>query len=299
MVNIRLIPFGRGGGARWRLSRSAARAAGIAAGVVFLIVGRPAPSAAWGFEAHKFIMDRAIALLPADLRPIFERHRAVAVERAIDPDTWIIVGGFDEEQPRHFLDLDNYGAYPFKELPRDYAAAVKKYGEARVKRDGTVPWRAQEFADRLRTSFATMRRRGDASAELDAVRIASALCHYISDAHVPFHAVSDYDGRKTKQDGIHARFESVLFQRFAPTLTIAPVAVAPVRDVRTAVFAALLDSSKAVPTVLQADLVAAGARKDYNDAYYTAFLRGARRVLEQRLSQSIVMVAAAIAGASQ
>ena len=47
----------------------------------------PAPAHAWGFEAHKMIMDRAIALLPAELRPMFEQHRAAVVERAIDPDT--------------------------------------------------------------------------------------------------------------------------------------------------------------------------------------------------------------------
>ena len=28
----------------------------------------PAPAAAWGFEPHRFIMDRAIALLPPELQ---------------------------------------------------------------------------------------------------------------------------------------------------------------------------------------------------------------------------------------
>ena len=48
------------------------------------VVAVPAPAHAWGFAAHKFIMDRAIALLPAALRPMFERDRATLVERSIE-----------------------------------------------------------------------------------------------------------------------------------------------------------------------------------------------------------------------
>src|SRR5688572_4203647 len=48
-----------------------------------VLLGVPAPVLAWGYEAHKFIMDRAIALLPAELRPLFEANRTTLVERAI------------------------------------------------------------------------------------------------------------------------------------------------------------------------------------------------------------------------
>src|SRR5918996_92681 len=106
--------------------------------VVFLVAVlssvAPAPAAAWGFEPHRFIMDRAIALLPPELRPLFEKHRAMVVERAIDPDTWR-TAGFDEEPKNHFLDLDWEGfgkAAPYAELPRDYAAAIAKFGRERI-----------------------------------------------------------------------------------------------------------------------------------------------------------------------
>ena len=58
-------------------------------------------------------MDKAIALLPLELRPLFEKNRAMVVERAIDPDTWR-TAGFAEEPPNHFLDIDweGYGKYP-------------------------------------------------------------------------------------------------------------------------------------------------------------------------------------------
>ncbi|HEX5107934.1 MAG TPA: hypothetical protein VFV95_05790 [Vicinamibacterales bacterium] len=276
-------------GIRWAL--------GIVHLALSVVLVLPSPASAWGFEAHKFIMDRAIALLPADLRPIFERHRAVVVERSIDPDTWIIVGKFDEEAPHHFLDIDAYGQYPFRELPRDYAAAVAKFGERRVQRDGTLPWRAQEYFDRLRMAFETMRQRGGVSAELDAIRIAAALCHYVSDAGQPFHGVVNYDGQLTQQQGIHARFETALFQRYSAQLAISPTSIAPVRDMTGAIFDTLIEGTRLVPAILQADRTAAGGRQVYDDAYFTAFFRNARPVLERRLNESIALVAASISGA--
>jgi hypothetical protein len=262
-----------------------------------LVLVSPSPASAWGFEAHQFIMDRAIALLPPDLRPIFERHRAVVVERSIDPDTWVIVGRFQEEGPHHFLDIDAYGQYPFRELPRDYAAAVKKFGERRVQRDGTVPWRAQEYFDRLRMAFDTMRQRGGVGAELDAIRIAAALAHYVSDSVQPFHAVVNYDGQLTQQKGIHARFETALFQRFNAQLAIAPSPIAPVRDMTGAIFDTLIEGTRLVPVILKADLTAGGARQVYDDAYFAAFFRESKSVLERRLNESIALVAASISGA--
>ena len=53
-------------------------------------------------------MDRAIALLPPEIRPFFETYRTTIVEHAIDPDTYRTMG-FAEEPPRHFLDMDAYG----------------------------------------------------------------------------------------------------------------------------------------------------------------------------------------------
>src|SRR6187549_2473399 len=102
----------------------------IAAVVLAALVVIPSSVSAWGFEAHKFIADRMIALLPAELKPLFEKRRAFIVERAIDPDLWRTVG-WEEEPPNHFVDMDHeaFGPYPFDGLPRDYSAAVQKFGK--------------------------------------------------------------------------------------------------------------------------------------------------------------------------
>ena len=257
----------------------------------------PQPAEAWGFEAHRFIMERAIALLPDALRPFFERHRATLVERSIDPDLWI-AAGFEEEAPNHFLDLDweGYGAYPHKDLPRDFNEAVAKFGRKRVLENGTVPWRAEEFFGNLRRSFEAYGRRG-AFGRHDIVLFSAALAHYVSDAHVPFHAVLNYDGQLTNQHGIHARFEAMLFERYRDRLTIAPKPARAIVNPRDFVFDVIVEGTRLVPPILASDLQAIGTRQVYDDEYYESFFRANRAVMERRLSEAIIGVAAVIAGA--
>jgi len=257
----------------------------------------PTPAVAWGFEPHRFIMDRAIALLPLELRPLFEKHRAMVVERAIDPDTWR-TAGFDAEPKNHFLDIDweGYGKYPFNGLPRDYAAAVAKFGRERVEDMGTLPWRAEEFHGNLRGAFEAYGRRG-AFGQFDILFFSAALAHYVSDGHVPFHAVVNYDGQLTRQHGIHSRFETALFERYRNRLTIMPKPIAPVLNPRDFMFDRIIEGAGLVPPILETDLAAIGNRDVYDDAYFAAFFAANRQVLERRLTEAIAGVAAMIAGA--
>ena len=257
----------------------------------------PVPADAWGFEAHRFIMDRAIALLPTELRPLFERNRVLLVDRSIDPDTWR-TAGFDEERKNHFLDLDweGYGSYPFADLPREYAAAVAKFGAERIAENGTVPWSVEEYHGHLRRAFEAYARRS-VSGRFDILFFSAALGHYVSDAHVPFHAVVNYDGQLTGQRGIHARFESSLFERYRDRYRIAPAPLGPVRNPRDFTFDRILEGTQLAPAILLHERDAIGARDLYDDEYYTAFFKAAWAVLERRLNESIAAVAAMIAGA--
>jgi hypothetical protein len=149
---------------------------------------------AWGFNGHKFIADRAIELLPQEIRPFFQKYRTTIVEHAIDPDTYRTVG-WAEEPPRHFLDMDSYGPFPFKELPHDYNAAVAARGAAFVIKNGLLPWRTQEMYDQLRDSFRQLPTSGYAR---DNVKLfSSVIAHYTADAFQPFHAAANYDGQLT------------------------------------------------------------------------------------------------------
>jgi hypothetical protein len=266
--------------------------------LALIVVLVPAPAQAWGYEAHRFIMDRAIALLPSELRPMFERERAAVVERAIDPDTWQNAGFDDAESPHHFLDIDwdGYGKYPYSELPRDYAAAVAKFGKARIDQNGTIPWRTEEMYGNLRRAFEAYGRRGSFG-RFDILHYAAWLAHYVSDAHVPFHAVINYDGQLTGQHGIHTRFESFLFERYRQQLSIAPRPLPPILNPRDFVFDAIIEGSRLAPPILKSDLQAIGSRDVYDETYYAAFFEANRSVMERRLNESIAAVAAIITGA--
>jgi len=265
---------------------------------VLAVAAMPTRTHAWGYDAHKFIMERAIGLLPAELRPFFEQYRSTLVERAIDPDTWQVAGFDDQEDPNHFIDLDweGYGKYPYDGLPRDYFAAVAKFGRERVDDNGTLPWRTEEMHGNLRRAFESYERRGPFG-RFDIIFFSAWLVHYVSDAHVPFHAVLNYDGQLTGQHGLHTRFEAYLFERFRDQWTIAPKPIPPIKNPRDFIFDAALQGTQLVPAILKSDLEAIGTRDEYDDAYYAAFFKANRAVVERRLNESIAASAAMIAGA--
>ena len=248
---------------------------------------------AWGFEAHKFIVDKAIALLPAEIRPFFEKYRVTIAEHAIDPDLWRTMGWDAEEGPRHFLDMDAYGPSPFAALPRDREQAVKKFGQEMIQKNGLLPWRAQEIQDKLAEAFLQKQTYSRENIKL----YASVIGHYLSDAQVPFHAALNHDGQLTGQVGIHSRFETELFDRYRDTLQVTPQPIVKIASVRDYAFDSLIDSFSHVPAILEADTAAIAGRDFYDDAYFAAMFGKLKPMLEDRLARAITATASAITGA--
>ncbi|HSL21201.1 MAG TPA: zinc dependent phospholipase C family protein [Vicinamibacterales bacterium] len=268
----------------------------LIASLTALIACAPAPLRAWGFDVHRLIADRAIALLPAEIRPFYEKHRAMIVEHSIDPDLWRNVG-FTEEPPRHYVDMDAYGRHPFAALPHDYDVAVKKYGEAFVIKNGTLPWRAAEIHEKLVKAFADAGRPDPGYGPDDVKFFSAVLAHYVADAHVPFHAALNYDGQLTGQWGIHSRFESQLVLRSLSRLRIDPRPVAPIKDAREFIFDSLTNGFPYVEQILAADRKAVKGRDEYDDEYFEKLLAATQPIVERQLAASISDVAALIAGA--
>jgi hypothetical protein len=264
--------------------------------LVLILISLPAPAWAWGAAAHRYVMGRAIDLLPAAIKPFFERHRDEVVLRVNDPDLWRVVGW--EDGPNHYMDFgrSELGAFPFAALPRDYDAALKKFGLEGLKRIGRLPWREAEQAANLRRAFEGFSR-NYAFASGDTVLFAAVSAHYIQDAHMPLHASNNNDGQLTGQNGIHSRFETALFERYQSRLTINPRPIAPITNARDAAFDTLLESHQLVARLLEADRDAAGGQKVYDDAYYERLFAKARPLLEQQLAASIAVTSAIITGA--
>jgi hypothetical protein len=268
------------------------RATAAALVALTLTAGRATPVQAWGYAAHKFIMDRAIDRLPTEIRPFFQQYRTTIVEHAIDPDTYRTMG-FVDEPPRHFLDMDAYGRPPFAALPHDYDQAIAKFGKDVVLKNGILPWRTQEIADHLRDAF----KQTSPWARDDIKLFSAVLTHYISDAHQPFHAALNYDGQLTGQQGVHSRFEAELFERYQSRLRITPQPVTMVENVRDFTFAALAESFSQVDALLAADRAAAAGRPAYDDEYFEKFFERAQPVLEGRISGAITAAASVISSA--
>lgn len=267
--------------------------------LLVLLLAAPATVSAWGTAAHKHIVDRMIALLPAEIRPLFEARRTFIVEHVVDPDLWRNVG-WTEEPPNHFLDLDAtpYGAYPFEALPRDYDRAVEKFGREVVHREGTLPWRTAEFYGKLQRAFASLKQPVPSPYALSDIALFSAvLCHYVTDGHVPLHAVKNYDGQLTGQQGAHDRFELDLFERYNARLTVVPAARPPVTDPRGEMFRILLESNRLADQVLAADKAAATGREYYDAGFYDAYAVTTLPIVDQRVADSIAATAAFITGA--
>lgn len=264
----------------------------ICVAAIVMLVAAPGSASAWSLEVHKVIMARAISLLPPEIRPFFQKYEAPIVEHAIDPDLWRTVGWL-EESPRHFVDMDAYGPYPFKDLPHAYDEAVKRYGLEFVLKNGTLPWRSEEIYKKLVEAFTQKTPYARENIKL----FASVIAHYTADAHVPFHAALNYDGQLTGQWGIHSRFEGELFERYQSRLQLAPSPPGPVGNPREFIFDTLTASFPLVQPVIDADKAAVAGREFYDDAYFDHFFAKVKPILETRMSDSITDVAAIIAAA--
>src|SRR5262245_48877789 len=228
------------------------RRALVVAATFVMCVFSPGSAFAWGFAGHRLIMSRAIELLPPELKPFFEKYKDELVVRVTDPDTWRTVGWDDD--PNHFVDFGarEYGAYPFEALPREYGAALEKFGEPTLKRNGLLPWRESEEFGNLRRAFEEFKRESPYTTS-NVTLFAAIASHYIQDAHQPFHATENYDGQQTGNVGIHSRFERDLIERYQSRLKLTPAPVKTLSSARDAAFEALLGSYQLDDPVLKAD----------------------------------------------
>lgn len=69
----------------------------------------------------------AVFTLPPDLIKFFRKHIEYISDHSVDPDKRRYAVPL--EGPRHFMDLDNYGKFPFDNVPRDWENFVGRYSD--------------------------------------------------------------------------------------------------------------------------------------------------------------------------
>jgi hypothetical protein len=190
--------------------------AGLALLAAAVLLAAPAAALGWGDRAHGLIIDEAVARLPEPLRGLFageadlKRLREAVLAPDIRRKKETQPAEWEEEHPKHFFDIDlvTQEAYPFKNFPRERAAAEKEFGKDVFKKAGTAPWAAQDALQALADAL-TAGRTDEIFTQ------AGDLAHYAADLHQPFHVSKNYDGRMTGNGGIHKALEIGLVNHFA------------------------------------------------------------------------------------
>jgi len=155
---------------------------------------------AWGFFAHKDINSSAIYLLPPPLINYFIKHQGKIVELSVSADQRRRLD--PREAPRHFMDMDAWSDSDRLALRNmSWSEITNCYDMSNLEEHGVLPWNLIAVYRRLIYAFENHK-------HYDIVKLAADLGHYASDACVPLHLCSNYNGQKTGQHGIHALFES-------------------------------------------------------------------------------------------
>lgn len=263
-----------------------------------LLAGISYPCFCWGFFGHRIINEYAVYLLPPEMMVLYKPNINFIIDHAVDPDKrrYAVAG----EGPKHYIDIDVYGKYPYPDLPRKYEAAVGQYGEDFVQANGFVPWAVITMYYRLVNAFKEKN-------FSKIVKTSTELGHYIADAHVPLHASSNHNGQLSDQKGIHGFWESRVPELLAAKEFDFMVGKAEyIKHPDTFIWDRVLESALAADSVLKLEKVL--SKELQNDKYsfeerngivirqyssnytmkYNQLLNG---MVERRMRQSIYAIA--------
>jgi hypothetical protein len=253
----------------------------------------------WGFYAHQRINYFAVFLLPPEMMVLYKPNIDFLSEHAIDPDKRRYA--VKDEGPRHYIDIDHYGEYPYPSLPRKWSDAVAKFGQDSLMEFGIVPWHVQLMLQRLTDAFKEKN-------FSKIMKNSAEIGHYISDAHVPLHANSNHNGQYTNQKGIHGFWESRVPELLAEKEFDFLIGKAEyIQNPGEFIWARVLESAKASDSVLLFERELTKEFSDdqkysfeqrnnvvirqYSSAFTIAFNKKLDGMVERRMRQSIYAIA--------
>ncbi len=243
---------------------------------------------AWWDVGHQFITQNAVATLAASpmsgaLGVYFAAHSSSLVlysgmEPPSTPHTpsgfYYAPNGAYIQPGTHYIDIDNYQEWSNPAtFPHDQTVLLAKYGKNYVQTQGTVPWNAADYERQLSDQMRNARTQADWT---NLLYMAGAEAHFLEDLHNPMHLASNYDGQKTGQDGLHARYEgNMLTGHLGTDLLLTPdsAGLTHYDSMIDVIFGRLGQDYPYNADILAADLAgdAAAGGKNYNAAYYQTF----------------------------
>lgn len=253
----------------------------------------------WGFFGHRKINYLAVFLLPPEMIGFYKTHIDFLTEHSVDPDKRRYA--IPEEGPRHYIDIDHYGAFPYKNLPHNYDSAVAKFSADTVNAYGIVPWWVQTMLGRLTKAFKEKN-------QVKILKLSAEIGHYIADAHVPLHASHNHNGQFTNQNGIHGFWESRVPELLAEKEFDFWIGKAEhLKNPGQFIWARVLESAAAADTVLrfERELTETTATdqkysfenrngvtiRTYSTSFTTVYHKKLNGMVERRMRQSIFAVA--------
>ena len=174
--------------------------------ITFLVLAIGFLTLSWGIVGHERINKAAVMALPKPLQVFFYNHIDFITQEASVPDVRKYALNYKDENPRHYIDMENFGA--LESMPQTLDEAKKKYDAKFLNDNGILPWYIEDVMVKLTKAFKEKNR-------VEILFLAADLGHYIGDAHMPLHTSANHDGQLSDQKGIHSLWESRLPELFA------------------------------------------------------------------------------------
>jgi hypothetical protein len=218
-----------------KLKRTAVLFSAIAIGFLTL---------SWGIVGHERINRAAVMALPKPLQVFFYNHIDFITQESTVPDLRKFVLQDKAEGPRHYFDMENFGAVD--SFPKTMAEAKKKYDDKFLSKNGILPWYIQDVMAKLTQALKEKRKS-------EILFLAGDLGHYIADAHMPLHTSDNHDGQNTDQKGIHSLWESRLPDLFVKQYSLNVPEAQYYKDVDKATWDMINNTHSLVEPLLAAD----------------------------------------------
>jgi hypothetical protein len=253
------------------------RRTGVALACLVLFLSSPQNLRAWGRSGHRLVANKAVDTLPQGIREFFDANRSFLLQHVTDPLD--VIAKTPAERHNHFIALDKYGRFPFEILPRDYKAAVTKFGKSKLEANGLLPWQIGVYSKKLTEALKDGKWE---EAKLDA----AILANYVAEAHDPFNTTDNFDGHLSGQLGVNDRFATTLIDRYSSFFPMRPNDAFFISDPTDRAFEACLGSHSWLETILLADRNARHGENSFTDEYYDRFYNQAAAILIRQLSDA-------------
>jgi hypothetical protein len=198
----------------------------------------------WGTFGHEHINRAAVFALPDDMRGFFYNHIDFITQESTVPDLRKYTLNDKAENPRHFIDLENFGSPD--SLPKNMEEVKKKYDDKFLQSNGILPWYLQDLMEKLTKAFREKKK-------TEILFLASDLGHYLGDANMPLHTSANYDGQQSGQKGIHALWESRIPELFGKDYNYYTGDAKYIEDVNKEIWSIIFTSHKLKDTLLAID----------------------------------------------